>query len=241
MGKGLLYACVAERNIQSDGNFVVAGDNPANSQVTDTVKMILPRIQFDSHKRTLTQSVYHFHYKVSGQYCYLCVTDTDFPIRITYNFLDDIEVQYLRTKTTKVRTLLKDRMAYFNNTKNDKITNLQGKIDDVKDTMIDNIEKILDRGESLDSLIQRTDDLKDASNEFKKGANKVKWGMRKRLAVMIIIIIVLILLAGLLAFVVTWGFCGVDFQKCNPFPTSAPAPIPTTTTVAPTTATPTSP
>jgi hypothetical protein len=235
MGKGILYAVLAERNINTDGNFIIAGDNPANSPVADTVKMILPRIQFDSHKRTLTQSIYHFHYKVSGQYCYLAVTDPDFPLRITYDFLDDLETQYLRTKTTKIRTLIKDRMAYFNNTKNDRITNMQNKIEDVKGTMIDNIEKILDRGETLDSLLLRTEELKDSSSDFKKGSAKVKMGMRMRLVIIIIILIVTVVsILGILALVLGIYF-GKNAHSPSPPPpeTTTPPPV-TPTTISPT-------
>ncbi|KAL0481513.1 vesicle-associated membrane protein 7 [Acrasis kona] len=234
--KGIVYACIAERDSHDGSTFSIIGDFPATPQkdMLDTVKTVLPRISSEPHKRTLTQTLHHYHYKVSGSFCYFCVTDPDFPIRITYNFLDDLEVKYLRTKTDKIRALIRDNIAYFNNTKNDKISKLQTKVDDVKETMIDNLDKLIERGEHLDSLVYRTDELKDGSLEFRKTAVKLKRAMYKRWIVISILLVAIILGAiGLTLGIVFTVLCNNGTLDCKPKSTTpsttTPAPAPTPT------------
>jgi hypothetical protein len=52
---GLLYAAVA----QGDDGFKVIGEHPNNKKnLSETVTMILSKLQQGAHKRTLTQSMY---------------------------------------------------------------------------------------------------------------------------------------------------------------------------------------
>ena len=132
---GIEYCLVAQKNRvdTSDSNtndtqqptqaFNPLGDYPSNKKgFGETVSMLLSRIPRQNHKRTLTQSLNHFHYKVSGEMCFFCVSKADYPMRICFAFLDDLETQFLRTRPNdpqKMKNLLKTRMAHFNNTEND--------------------------------------------------------------------------------------------------------------------------
>ena len=42
---------------------------------------------------------------------------------------------------------------------NSKVSALQNQVDEVKDIMIQNIDNVLSRGEKLDDLMQKTEDL----------------------------------------------------------------------------------
>ncbi|XP_051898731.1 vesicle-associated membrane protein 8 isoform X2 [Pristis pectinata] len=57
----------------------------------------------------------------------------------------------------------------------DKLSNLQSQVNDVKGIMTHNIEKVLDRGEKLDDLIIKTDDLQatEGGGGFGNGAEEV--------------------------------------------------------------------
>lgn len=54
------------------------------------------------------------------------------------------------------------------------MSRIQGKIDNVKGVMMDNIDKVLERGERLDLLLDRTEELSDSSLNFKRGGQKLK-------------------------------------------------------------------
>lgn len=119
------------------------------------VQKILPKLPASNHKKTLTQKEYvvpkkictninsmEFHYKVSGQYVYFCVAKAGYPKRVCWAFVDDMETEFLKLKTpsaSKVKTLIQDKMTFYNDPNNDKISRLKNKVEDVKDVMIDNI------------------------------------------------------------------------------------------------------
>jgi vesicle-associated membrane protein 7 len=210
--KPIIFACIAERDPTSDTFHRLVGEYAVNdTKLGETVKVMIPRIQQENHRRTLTQSIYHFHYKVSGLYLYLCVAGADYPMRVCFNFLDDIETKYLQNGT-KAKQLLRDRVTFFNDPRNDKITSIHSQIDDVKNTMIENIDKILERGETLENLMMQTDELGESAATYRRTTNKVKWSMRKRLVILVTILILILLVV---IFIIVWAACGLDFGKCK--------------------------
>ncbi|KAJ3223416.1 SNAP receptor, synaptobrevin, partial [Clydaea vesicula] len=51
---------------------------------------------------------------------------------------------------------------------------VQNQVDEVVGIMQDNISKVMQRGEQLDTLQNKTDDLQNSSQQFKKGASRVR-------------------------------------------------------------------
>lgn len=77
---------------------------------------------------------------------------------------------------------------------------LQAQIDDTVDVMRDNINKVSQRGERLDHLQDKTDNLAVSAQGFRRGANRVRkamwWKdmkMRMWIAIGIIILLVIII------------------------------------------------
>ncbi|KAJ3221273.1 hypothetical protein HDU81_010769 [Chytriomyces hyalinus] len=54
---------------------------------------------------------------------------------------------------------------------------VQNQVNEVIGMMHNNIEKVMARGEKLESLQNKTDDLQQGALQFKKGANKVRGQM----------------------------------------------------------------
>jgi hypothetical protein len=82
------------------------------------------------------------HYKKSGENFYFCVAEESDSIRVCHAFLDDVETKFLKLvnkSKSNVNSLLEDRLAYYNNSDNDKIKKLRAAIGEIKDIMIDNI------------------------------------------------------------------------------------------------------
>ncbi|KAH8915438.1 synaptobrevin [Atractiella rhizophila] len=82
---------------------------------------------------------------------------------------------------------------------NAKTQAIQQQIDDTVGIMRENITKVADRGERLDALQDKTDNLAQSAQGFRRGANRVRkamwWKdmkMRIIIAVAIIILIVII-------------------------------------------------
>ncbi len=80
--------------------------------------------------------------------------------------------QQSESHSTSISALLQERMEHHNS--NDKITLIQEKIDEIKDLMIVNIDKVLDQQEQLLRLVEKTETLKKSAMEFKKKTQKLK-------------------------------------------------------------------
>ncbi|KAJ3209858.1 hypothetical protein HDU67_005863 [Dinochytrium kinnereticum] len=66
-----------------------------------------------------------------------------------------------------------------------KTTEIQAQVDEVISVMHNNIEKVIARGEKLDSLQNKTDDLQQGALQFKRGAAKVKSQIRVQLTILL--------------------------------------------------------
>jgi len=89
---------------------------------------------------------------------------------------------------------------------NQRTAALQAQIDDTVGVMRENINKVSQRGERLDSLQDKTDNLAVSAQGFRRGANKVRkamwWKdmkMRMCLIVGIIILLLIIIIPAVVA------------------------------------------
>ncbi|MCJ1329481.1 SNAP receptor, synaptobrevin [Thelotrema lepadinum] len=74
---------------------------------------------------------------------------------------------------------------------------LQAQIDDTVGVMRENINKVSQRGERLDSLQDKTDNLATSAQGFRRGANRVRkqmWWKDMKMRVCIIVGIIILLL-----------------------------------------------
>ena len=75
---------------------------------------------------------------------------------------------------------------------------IQNEVNEVVGIMQDNIEKVMERGEKIEVLQDKTDDLQNSATKFKKGANRVRkamWWKDMKLKLIIVVVIIVIVLA----------------------------------------------
>ncbi|XP_020825158.1 vesicle-associated membrane protein 8 [Phascolarctos cinereus] len=85
----------------------------------------------------------------------------------------------------------------------DRVRSLQSEVEGVKDIMTQNVERILARGENLDHLRNKTEDLEATSEHFKttsqKVARKFWWKNVKMIIIICVVVAVIIILIILFA------------------------------------------
>ncbi|KAL9653015.1 hypothetical protein ABK040_015530 [Willaertia magna] len=175
---------------------------------------------------------YIFHILVVGDFnlIFFCMSGKDFGSRIPFNFLEEIKNNFLEkyslqklnnlpnnipnSLNKEFGSILRQQTNFYNNTKqSDKITKIKGQIEDVKETMIDNIDKVLDRGEKIDLLVNRTLDLAESADSFRTKSKELKNTMVKRTFILGLICIIVVLV---LIFIVIWFGCGFpSFYRCR--------------------------
>lgn len=77
--------------------------------------------------------------------------------------------------------------------------------------MVENIERILERGDRLELLVQKTDDLSDSAFVFKRGATALKRDMWYR-NIKTSAYVVLLIIVGL--YILGAVLCGPTLQSC---------------------------
>lgn len=96
-------------------------------------------------------------------------------------------------------TKLKSLMVSFGTTqagKQDAITNVQQDIDSVKGIMTENIERVLERGERIDLLVDKTDRLGVGAHDFRvrsRGLKRRMWWKNAKLMVLLIVVIIFLI------------------------------------------------
>nr|XP_010957229.1 PREDICTED: vesicle-associated membrane protein 8 isoform X1 [Camelus bactrianus]XP_031297196.1 vesicle-associated membrane protein 8 isoform X1 [Camelus dromedarius] len=79
----------------------------------------------------------------------------------------------------------------------DRVRNLRSEVEGVKNIMTQNVERILARGENLDHLRNKTEDLEATSEHFKTTSQKVArkfWWKNVKMIVLICVIVFIIVL-----------------------------------------------
>jgi len=77
---------------------------------------------------------------------------------------------------TSFGAILKQQLALFTSreAEMEKIRRVHQQVDEVKGILVQNVEKVLERGERLDELTDKSESLEQSASMFKKGATKLK-------------------------------------------------------------------
>jgi hypothetical protein len=128
-------------------------------------------------------------------------------------------------------------MNFYNDPKNDIISEVQGKSDDLKNVLTENIDKLLDNRLKLDNIVDETVILTDDAKKFKKNSKKLKNMFIARLIFYIIILVMIIMVffifklkcvLSAVGLIVFFSLCGMPFAatpgsfKCWTEPTRPP-------------------
>lgn len=200
----------------------------ATGNFPTVTRVLLAKIPSTDGKMTYVYDQYVFHYIVEGGICYLCMSDELNKHRIPYAFLQDIKDkffgQYGREAPLKAiafsmneqfSKVIGARMDYFNsdNPSIDGIENVKNQIDEVKDVMVQNIEKVLERGEKIELLVDKTDRLNQQAFRFESTSRNLRrslWWKKLRTASCVAALVLLLI------FLASASLCGgLSFHKCK--------------------------
>ena len=173
---------------------------------------------------------YQFHYIVEGGICYLCMSDTLNKHRLPYAFLNDMRERFLAqygsqapltaiafSYNEEFAPVVGQRMQYYNSDDAegsiDNIGAVKNQIDQVKENMVQNISSLLERGERLELLVERTDSLNQQAFRFESSSRNLRRAMAwKQLRCYITLGVA----AAFILLIASASMCGgVDFRHCR--------------------------
>jgi vesicle-associated membrane protein 7 len=126
--------------------------------------------------------------------------------RVPFAFLEDIKTRFTTAHGTAATNapayafnhtfapILQQRAAYHSNPINDTVSRVTGEVSSLREVMVENIERVLERGDRLELLVQKTDDLDNSAFVFKRGATTLKremWYRNIRTSVYVVLLVIL--------------------------------------------------
>eukprot|EP01087_Luapelamoeba_hula_P018006 TRINITY_DN5738_c0_g1_i1.p1 TRINITY_DN5738_c0_g1~~TRINITY_DN5738_c0_g1_i1.p1 ORF type:complete len:214 (+),score=32.43 TRINITY_DN5738_c0_g1_i1:32-673(+) len=210
----IVFAAVAEERVVSYYHQLADGD------FLSPVRLILDRMTGGNHRKTLVHENHAFHYIKDGDVVYIAVTDNEFPVRISFAFLEDIR-DLFEEGSTDFEQVLEDQMEYHSyDPKADKVRDVSNKLRVLTDVMKENIESLLRRGEKIEDVLSGTETMSERSSQFKQKSVKLKkkyWWKNVKLCICLICcLIILMVIVFLIIFFVLADRCGgFKFPDCK--------------------------
>jgi len=208
---------------------------------TEVVRSMLRNIgtQNDS-KTTYTSDNYFFHVAVDNGLIFLCTTESDDGKKPAYAFLTEIQRDFangnLQSRAHfategelngEFSGTMQQLMEQYSRRGNDNMAMLQSQVDEVRGVMTQNIEKVLQRGENLEDLMDKTTDLEIHSMAFKKTARQVHrkmWWKNTKMMCILGIVVVTVIAIIILIILFSTGILPPDNGGNKPAATTTVAP-----------------
>jgi vesicle-associated membrane protein 7 len=216
----VLYVCIA----RADSSILCEYAVKPNPEISQTVRQqVLPKTQSQS-KVTFEaqQRKYHVLRNTNGT-VFLAVADAAYATRLAYSMLEKISGSFLQcyrdssqqtaANCSSYSRNIKTEVEFYNGPQADKLKKLQSDIDGVKDVMLQNLDVVIQRGDKIDNLVEKSGNLAAESDTFFTQSNTLKkkmWWKNVKLIIVIVFVLALIIL------IISMIACGgPKYEKCK--------------------------
>nr|GMD52795.1 Vesicle-associated membrane protein 727 [Ipomoea batatas] len=153
--KGLIYSFVAK------GTVVLAEYTPYSGNFSTIAVQCLQKLPSSSSKYTYSCDGHTFNFLLDSGFVFLVVADESTGRNVPFVFLEKDRFSIAYNLDREFGPRLKEHMQYCMNHPDEisKLSKLKAQITEVKGIMMDNIEKVLDRGERIELLVDKTENL----------------------------------------------------------------------------------
>ncbi|XP_031096672.1 putative vesicle-associated membrane protein 726 [Ipomoea triloba] len=207
----LIYSFVAR------GTVILAEHTEFTGNFTGVAAQCLQKLPESSNRFSYNCDGHTFNYLVDNGFTYCIVAaesaGRNLPIGFLERVKDDFYKKYGKGKgaTAAANSLkkeygpkLKEHMRYCAEHPDeiDKLAKVKAQVNEVKGVMMENIEKVLDRGEKIELLVDKTDDLRSQAQDFRKQGTKIKkkmWFENMKIKLIVGCIIAILILVIILA------------------------------------------
>nr|GMD22946.1 vesicle-associated membrane protein 714 [Ipomoea batatas] len=111
------------------------------------------------------------------------------------------------------RVLHQQMEFYSSNPSADTFSRVRGEVGELRTIMVDNIEKILERGDRIELLVDKTSTMQDSAFHFRKQSKRLRralWMKNAKLMAVLTCLIVLLL------YLIIAAFCGgITLKSCR--------------------------
>eukprot|EP00730_Choanoeca_flexa_P009856 TRINITY_DN14215_c0_g1_i1.p1 TRINITY_DN14215_c0_g1~~TRINITY_DN14215_c0_g1_i1.p1 ORF type:complete len:217 (+),score=63.14 TRINITY_DN14215_c0_g1_i1:165-815(+) len=200
----IVYTLVAR------GHLVLAEYTDDSGNFMTVTQSILDKLPPEQGRRCYTMNDYLFQIEQHDDFTFLALSNPGSSNKVAFAMLGRIRTAFMDEFAAKGRSahayslessfgpVLRREMAWANKASGDNaLLTAQRQVDEVKDVMVQNIEKVLQRGEQIDLLVDKADNLELEAGRFNKNATKLRkkmwWKNMKCQLMMVFIFIALII------------------------------------------------
>ncbi|XP_043401562.1 vesicle-associated membrane protein 7-like [Chelonia mydas] len=201
----LSYSCIA------NGRTLLAELSLRGGCFRDAASSVVNLVLHKGLKKTTAHiGSFVYHALLVNGITYLCATNNTIDSTGPFAFLKEICKAFIGSPLISQVTfahpfefnadfqqvLGKYMMEYNRKSGDITVSTLQIQVDDVKNVMTQNIDKVLQREENLSELVDRTDDLQIAADTFQKNTTKISrkmWWKNAKMMIIIGVVLIIIL------------------------------------------------
>ncbi|KAL6506483.1 hypothetical protein OROGR_024664 [Orobanche gracilis] len=180
----ILYGLVAR------GTTVLAEFSAVTGNTGAVVRRILGKLcetEPAESRLCFSQDRYIFHILRSDGLTFLCMANDAFGRRIPFSYLEDIQMRFMKNygrvapsapayaMNDEFSRVLHQQMEFYSsNPSADTLNRVRGEVSEVRTIMVDNIDKILERGDRIELLVDKTATMQDTSFHFRKQSKRLR-------------------------------------------------------------------
>ncbi|XP_010421024.1 PREDICTED: vesicle-associated membrane protein 714-like [Camelina sativa] len=218
----IIYAAVAR------GTVVLAEFSAVTGNTGAVVRRILEKLSPETADERLcfSQDRYIFHILRSDGLTFLCMANDTFGRRIPFSYLEDVHMRFMKNyrkvahqapayaMNDEFARVLHQQMEFFSsNPSVDTLNRVRGEVSEIRSVMVENIEKIMERGDRIELLVDKTATMQDSAFHFRKQSKRLRralWMKNAKLLVLLTCLIVLVL------YIIIASFCGgITLPSCR--------------------------
>jgi vesicle-associated membrane protein 72 len=214
--QSLIYSFVAR------GTVVIAEYTEFTGNFTTIAAQCLQKLPSSNTKFTYNCDGHTFNYLVDTGFTYCVVAVESIGQQVPIAFLERVKEDFTKkygggkAATATANSLnkefgskLKEQMQYCVDHPEEisKLSKVKAQVSEVKGVMIGNIEEFLDRGEKIDALVGKTDNLRVQAENFRKIGTAMRWKMwMQNMKIKLVVLVIIIALILIIVLSICGGF-----------------------------------
>jgi vesicle-associated membrane protein 7 len=189
----ILYSLVGRRTT------VLAEHSAAQGNAPAVARAILEKLSSTEQRASYSQDRHLFHVLVCNGLTFLCMADEVFGRKVPFTYLDEVAKRFAAAYgpaadtalayayNTEFSRVLQQQSDYYsgagagadlaNSAGNNPLAEARRELGEVRQSMVQNIDAVLDRGEKIELLVDKTDQLNQSAKVFQKSAKGLKNAM----------------------------------------------------------------
>eukprot|EP01088_Endostelium_zonatum_P001611 TRINITY_DN11935_c0_g1_i1.p1 TRINITY_DN11935_c0_g1~~TRINITY_DN11935_c0_g1_i1.p1 ORF type:complete len:229 (+),score=14.49 TRINITY_DN11935_c0_g1_i1:34-720(+) len=185
----ILYGLVSYKPLGAAPFIVAEYHIRQDAEIDSTIRELIPSISYSPAKRnSYTAGSIRYDVQVNGNsFAFIAISEEETPRRISFGFLQDICDRFGQQYNTgsmesiglthisnTFASQLKDRIKFYNSDAADQYASSRQRINEVKDIMTDNLDRLIERAGALEDLKVQAQELERASTDFSYQATVLK-------------------------------------------------------------------